>query len=776
MRSSGFLNRKNTVSLYYYIQNDNSKMINVFVEIDKKGDIFISVDGSDILKEELMQLCLFVLNTTMKKIIKIIDPARIMYNEVPEFTHDDIRILEIKYKIKFHNITHRDIKKACQKYFKTIFQVHKVDTNMMSLNYKRVSNYNKMDDMYAYNGKIYIIDNSIVKKRNAMVIKMIQKQQDKSSILQKLKFYVNQDEEEANKILSNIYSQLKIEDHLQRDGEKQRRIHVKHNPGLYIQFDSNSLTIHNINHFDYMYHLKMFLSNLLFIASHMDKKEEFNVFFGISAAAPNVILDAPEVEHVPTIEEDVEEIAEEEAAEEENVFGNSNMESFDGMNDDSNDNNVYSEEPFESRDDLTYPTSEMAASPIDSSIKNKNENTLDLLSSKPDNEEVLQQKSVSEKEEEPEVFDAEDQASDDEKSVAAAYSENEDADDDEGELSNADSYVGGAMYSLHPNPFSEKIRTKRDKKDSGLAWFDKTKKGIQNQYSKKCQWNRRRIPVILNEKEKDDIEEKVPGFFDENEVLQYSTNPLKEKLYFTCPRYWDLRTNLPIKPENVNKEDIIDNEAIKKKRVDLNKQHIIEFAENGIYKKMFPGFFDSFKNDNGFFIPCCFTKQGKQFKERIKDAEQQMKAIKEANLTDEEEIKLFLDERKKNKSQSNITEQYILYRFPLEPNRYGYLPKSLEDFFNISNLDCDKKSTPCLLRKGPESSHTKSFLGCLSILFLKSKPSIQKMIQHIKDKLTLDHILRFHGGNIPSIFYNESQLKEVDLEKYKDTKLYKKYT
>ena len=332
------------------------------------------------------------------------------------------------------------------------------------------------------------------------------------------------------------------------------------------------------------------------------------------------------------------------------------------------------------------------------------------------------------------------------------------------------------MYSLHPNPFSEKIRTKRDKKDSGLAWFDKTKKGIQNQYSKKCQWNRRRIPVILNEKEKDDIEEKVPGFFDENEVLQYSTNPLKEKLYFTCPRYWDLRTNLPIKPENVNKEDIIDNEAIKKKRVDLNKQHIIEFAENGIYKKMFPGFFDSFKNDNGFFIPCCFTKQGKQFKERIKDAEQQMKAIKEANLTDEEEIKLFLDERKKNKSQSNITEQYILYRFPLEPNRYGYLPKSLEDFFNISNLDCDKKSTPCLLRKGPESSHTKSFLGCLSILFLKSKPSIQKMIQHIKDKLTLDHILRFHGGNIPSIFYNESQLKEVDLEKYKDTKLYKKYT
>ena len=173
-----------------------------------------------------------------------------------------------------------------------------------------------------------------------------------------------------------------------------------------------------------------------------------------------------------------------------------------------------------------------------------------------------------------------------------------------------DSYTGGAKpYSLHPNPFIDKIKKKRGEKHSGVAWFDKEKKdgnrGLRedkNQFSRQCQWNRRRIPVILNETEKLEIEEKVPGFFDENEIIQYSTNPLKQKIYFTCPRYWDLRSNLPVKPENVNKEDIIDDAAIKSKRVDLDKQHIIEFAENREYKKMIPGFFDNSKNKNGFFI------------------------------------------------------------------------------------------------------------------------------------------------------------------------------
>ena len=155
-----------------------------------------------------------------------------------------------------------------------------------------------------------------------------------------------------------------------------------------------------------------------------------------------------------------------------------------------------------------------------------------------------------------------------------------------------------------------------------------------------------------------------------------------------------------------------------------------------------------------------------------------MKAIEEAGLTDEEEIKQFLDERKNNKTKTNGAEQYILDSFPLKQNRYGTVSKSLETFFKISNQECgNNKQKPCLLRKGIEEYNTKTFLGCLSVLFLKSKqPTIENMIQHIKDKVTLDNILRFHGGNIPSLFYNEKELDHIHIDDYKDTKIYKKYT
>ena len=92
---------------------------------DNKGNLFVLVDGTEVNEEELMTLCLFVLNTTLKKIIKIIDPARMMYNEIPKIDTQLIEILEIKYILNLKHIDHRQIKKVSQKYFKSIFQIYK---------------------------------------------------------------------------------------------------------------------------------------------------------------------------------------------------------------------------------------------------------------------------------------------------------------------------------------------------------------------------------------------------------------------------------------------------------------------------------------------------------------------------------------------------------------------------------------------------------------------------------------------------------------------------
>ena len=42
--------------------------------------------------------------------------------------------------------------------------------------------------------------------------------------------------EKAKEELTKIYSFLRISDHLERDGEKKRKIHIKFNPGILIYF------------------------------------------------------------------------------------------------------------------------------------------------------------------------------------------------------------------------------------------------------------------------------------------------------------------------------------------------------------------------------------------------------------------------------------------------------------------------------------------------------------------------------------------------------------
>ena len=80
-----------------------------------------------------------------------------------------------------------------------------------------------------------------------------------------------------------------------------------------------------------------------------------------------------------------------------------------------------------------------------------------------------------------------------------------------------------------------------------------------------------------------------------------------------------------------------------------------------------------------------------------------------------------------------------------------------------------------MLRHGIEND-VKS-LAAISFIFLQKDYSIKNVLEHIKNKLTVDNILLFHNGNIPNVFYKEDELMDVDLDQYKDytiyTKLYK---
>ena len=277
--------RKNCVSFCYYIQKEKRlKNTSVYVSIDNVGNIYILIEN---VKSELdvKEICLSILNKTISMIIKIIDPAKLMYNQIESLDHENIEILELIYEIPTIPYSKNIIKNVCKNYFQSLFQVNTSNSDLI-LNYKRVSNYNKMDDM------------------NAVVIKMINKNEDTSAIIQKLKFYFNNDEEKARNELTNIYSYLRISDHLERDGEKKRKIHIQYNPGFLIYFKGggkdSKIIIENINHFDYIHYIKNFLRNLIYISSITNdnkKKQHLDLtYFNKKENSPILSTIAPEVQ------------------------------------------------------------------------------------------------------------------------------------------------------------------------------------------------------------------------------------------------------------------------------------------------------------------------------------------------------------------------------------------------------------------------------------------------------------------------------------------------
>jgi hypothetical protein len=336
-------------------------------------------------------------------------------------------------------------------------------------------------------------------------------------------------------------------------------------------------------------------------------------------------------------------------------------------------------------------------------------------------------------------------------------------------------------YKLTPNPFSKKIE-----KHQPLLYV-KEEKGNYKLYSRSCPWSDRRTPVLLSQEEKDYIDTHHKDSYDY--AVQYGTNPLKEKYWYICPRYWNVRDGVPVKEEDVDRDAIIDENA---KTTDLSKKYIFQFSKKGKYTKKIPGFLESSKHEHGMFMPCCFNiTDGPEHKNRLKEVENQMKMIEESGLTDEKEIIEFLNKKGiktktiKQKIKTKKDDEYILSEnfFPLDYGRYGLLPISLERFIGFDCKSCfsDKQykkmkhNTPCLLRYGVENDIRKSFLACLAMLFLKgSDKSVYNMIQKIKDKVTIDNILTFHNGNIPKLFYKEDEIKDIDLKHYEKYKIYEK--
>ncbi len=301
--------------------------------------------------------------------------------------------------------------------------------------------------------------------------------------------------------------------------------------------------------------------------------------------------------------------------------------------------------------------------------------------------------------------------------------------------------------------------------------------GKYSSYSRLCQKNVGKQPVILTKEEKDKIDNTNPNSYTHS--FEYGSDP-NNKYHYICPRFWCLKTDSSISEEDVKAGKC--GKIIPKNADSVPKGHyVIEFHKkrtetdkDGKEVEVFnsPGFLKKDKHPDGLCIPCCF--QDWNSKEQITRRNQCIKGEKEVI--------------KKN-NKVNYETGYIISHetFPLPKNRFGFLPPSLENFLgenytnkiNPENIHLLQKDKFSLLRYGTEQSDNQSFFGIIAEIYKsingeKVLLNIKEMKNKLIKSINIDVFVRLQNGSLINTFKTKNKYLDIDINNYANSKLFKK--
>lgn len=319
-------------------------------------------------------------------------------------------------------------------------------------------------------------------------------------------------------------------------------------------------------------------------------------------------------------------------------------------------------------------------------------------------------------------------------------------------------------------------------------------------YSRVCQSNQRRQPVILTKEELKRIQEKYPEYNRKENYLEYGTNP-DNPYYYICPKYWNIKTGTPVSEMEMN-EKKLHNHIIpaNAKSVPANA-YIYKFVNDKDVHYQYPNFIPD-RHPDGYYLPCCFqdyeTTKRKKVRDEVERQQNEYKN-KEIGPDDASLLPLRLASQKKieqkesplplppriERVEETESNEYIKSpdKFPLDIGRWGQLPPSIQKLLEHDNNECQISNTnmrikpdhPCLLRHGVRHNTNKSFLECIADIVELS--SINILLDEITDNLDFDLFLLIQNGNLVTDFYNPTIVIPKDtLSKCRKSKFYNKLT
>ena len=274
IKFSKITGKNNTISIVIFndepIHKDNIKLF--IVEIDIYGTINVKIELSNHLNiKQLDSIIELNINPLLNIIKKNINNDNNTISYFKSLIDNNIEVISLNYNIKIDS--KQSIKllsniKNCLYFF---FNIISDKTKEKIYRYKRVSNYNEMND------------------KDAFIIELIKQKETPIKIIQQLKenFKISSTEE-ASKIFETTIQSLNLVQNI----FNYRKLKIKNSPGFIFKIDNNisnqiNISIENIDNVRYIYFIKLYIDSIfkmsfytvedidLFICKSSKKEEQF---------------------------------------------------------------------------------------------------------------------------------------------------------------------------------------------------------------------------------------------------------------------------------------------------------------------------------------------------------------------------------------------------------------------------------------------------------------------------------------------------------------------